>query len=170
VFATRAHRAGERVLPIDDSRSVTDDAPLDPDKGEFEHHQDYLWTHNVLMQEPERFINHCCEPNTYIKTFNGVRWVVAYRDIELADEITYDYCINSYGQETWECRCGHPKCRKLHRTDFFELPDEKLREYLPVLDDWYVALAGDRVAAALHRLGLSDDLKPIVGRPRRSRR
>ena len=100
--------------------------------------------------------------NTYVKTFNGVRWVVAYRDIEPRDEITYDYCINSYGHDTWECRCGHPKCRKLHKTDFFELPDEKLREYLPVLDDWYVALSGDRVAAARHRLALSDDLSPAA--------
>jgi len=88
--------------------------------------------------------------------------VVAYRDIEPRDEITYDYCINSYGHDTWECRCGHPKCRKLHKTDFFELPDEKLREYLPVLDDWYVALSGDRVAAARHRLALSDDLSPAA--------
>ena len=99
VFATRAFGVGERVLPIDDSRIVTDDAPLDPDNGEFEHHMDYLWTHDVLMQEPERYINHCCEPNTYVRTIDGVRWVVAYRDVGRGDEITYDYCMNSYGND-----------------------------------------------------------------------
>jgi uncharacterized protein len=153
VFATRAYRRGERVLAIDDSRVVTDDTPLDPQKGEFEHHQDYLGNHVVLMQEPERYINHCCEPNAYVKTLDGVRWVIAYRDISPGDEITYDYCINSYGDEQWECHCGHPKCRKVHHTDFFNLPDAKVREYLPLLDDWYVRLAGDRVEAARQRLG-----------------
>ena len=147
VFATRAFRAGERVLPIDDSRIVDPDAPLDPEKGEFEHHMDYLGTHDVLMREPERYINHCCEPNTYVETFDDVRWVVAYRDIRSSDEITYDYCINSYGNSTWECSCGHADCRKVHHTDFFKLPDDKLREYLPLLDDWFMAAAGNRIAA-----------------------
>jgi uncharacterized protein len=155
VFALRAFRAGERVLPIDDSRIVTDEAPLEPHKEEFERHQDYLGTHVVLMQPPERYINHCCEPNTYVKTFNGVRWVVAYRDIAPGDELTYDYCINSYGHDEWECHCGHAKCRARHKTDFFELPDDKLREYLPLLDDWYVALARDRVTEARRRLEIA---------------
>lgn len=155
VFATRAYLAGERVLPIDDTRVVTDDAPLDPAKGEFEHHQDYLGTHDVLMQEPERYINHCCEPNSYVKTFDGIRWVVAYRDVSPGDEITYDYCINSYGDDVCECACSHAKCRRVHNTDFFKLPDDKLREYLPLLDDWFVRLARERVDEARRRLGVA---------------
>jgi uncharacterized protein len=154
VFATRGFQAGERVLPIDDSRVVTDEAPLEPEKGELEHHQDYLGTHDVLMQEPERYINHCCEPNTYVQTLGGARWVIAYRDIAVGEEITFDYCINSYGDDVWECACGHHRCRKLHNTDFFSLPDEKLREYLPLLDDWYVRLARERVEAVRRGLAL----------------
>lgn len=156
VFATHAYRPGERVLPIDDSRVVTDDAPLDPSRGELDHHQDYLGPRVVLMQEPERYINHCCEPNTYVKTFAGVRWVVAYREIAPGDEITYDYCVNSLGSadEVWECTCGHERCRRLHNTDFFTLPDENLREYLPLLDEWFVTLARDRIEEVRSRLGV----------------
>ena len=138
VFATRAYAPGDRVLPIDDTRAITVDSPLEADKGELEHHQDYLGTRVVLMREPERHINHSCEPNTYVKTFDGVRWVVAYRDIAVGDEVTYDYCINSYGDDEWACTCGHPRCRRVHNTDFFKLPDDKLREYMPLLDDWFV--------------------------------
>lgn len=152
VFARQAFRAGDRILPIDDSRIVTKEQPLDPLKGELEHHQDYLGNRNVLMQEPERYINHCCEPNTYVKTFNGVRWVLAYRDIEPGDEITYDYCIDSYGDFEWACTCGHPKCRKVHNTEFFALPPEKLEEYLPLLDDWYVAWRAREVGELRARL------------------
>ncbi len=56
VFAHRAFRQGDGVLPIDDSRVVTAEHPLDPAEGEFDDHQDYLGDRNVLMQEPERHI------------------------------------------------------------------------------------------------------------------
>jgi uncharacterized protein len=151
VFATRTYEPGEAILPIDDSRVVTRETPLDPERGELPHHRDYLGTHDVLMQEPERYINHCCEPNTYVQTRAGVRWVVAYRAVAPGDELTFDYCISSYGDHEWECSCGHPRCRRVHHTDFFRLPDEKLREYLPLLDAWFVALYPDQVEAARRR-------------------
>ena len=153
VFAKRAFWRGEPVLPIDDSRVVTEADPLDPSKGELDYHQDYLGDRNVLMQEPERYINHCCEPSTFVKTYDGVRWVVAYRNISAGEEITYDYCIDSYGHFEWECCCDHPKCRGRHNTDFFKLPDEKLVEYLPLLDDWFVEWKRDEVEALGRRLG-----------------
>jgi uncharacterized protein len=151
VFATRRFEWGEPILPIDDSRVVTPEAPLDREHGELEHHRDYLGTHDVLMQEPERYINHCCEPSAYIRTREGVRWVVAYCAIAAGEEVTYDYCISSYGDYAWECSCGHARCRRVHNTDFFKLPDEKLREYLPLLDEWFVALYPERVEAARRR-------------------
>ena len=153
VFATRRYAAGDRVLPIDDSRVVSEQWPLDSDKGELDHHQDYLGHCVVLMREPERHINHSCEPNAYVKTFDALRWVVAYRDIAPGDEVTYDYCINSYGNEEWECACGHARCRRVHNTDFFRLPEEKLREYLPLLDDWFVEWRRSDVEALRRRLG-----------------
>jgi SET domain-containing protein len=160
VFATRRCKVGERVRPIDDSRIVTDDAPLDPEKGEYDRHQDYLGTHDVLMQEPERHINHCCEPNVYVKTFDGVRWVIAYRDIEVGDEIAYDYCINSYGDDEWDCSCGHLRCCRTHNTDFLKLPDPKLVEYLPLLDEWYVEWRRESVLELRDRLGRSSAAPP----------
>jgi len=140
------------VLPIDDRRVVTAENPLDPAKGELNHHQDYLGDRDILMQTPERHINHCCEPSTYVKTVKGTRWVVAYRNIAADEEITYDYCINSYGDFEWECSCGHPSCRRVHNTDFFKLPDEKLVEYLPLLDDWFLDWQRDAVSELQERL------------------
>ena len=43
------------------------------------------------MPEPERYINHSCEPSTYIVTIEGGRRVLAYRRVEVGDEVTYDY-------------------------------------------------------------------------------
>jgi hypothetical protein len=59
VFSSAHFWPGQTVLKIDDSRVVTDADPLDPAKGEYEHHCDYLAGGKVvLMQPPERFINH----------------------------------------------------------------------------------------------------------------
>ena len=63
VFSSAPFSPGEIVLRIDDSRVVTDADPLDPARGEFEHHCDYLAGGKVvLMQPPERFINHSLRP------------------------------------------------------------------------------------------------------------
>ena len=42
VFTSVPFSPAEVVLRIDDSRVVTDAGPLDPARGEFEHHCDYL--------------------------------------------------------------------------------------------------------------------------------
>jgi hypothetical protein len=95
VFSSVQVSPGEVVLKIDDSRVVTDAEPLDPAKGECEHHCDYLAGGKVvLMQAPERFINHSCNPNTYVRTIAGDRCVIALRAIRPGEEITYDYSIN----------------------------------------------------------------------------
>lgn len=152
VFANRNFAEGELVLPIDDSRVVDAAHPLNPSADEHEHHQDWLGDRSVLMQEPERYINHACEPNTYVHTIGGTRWVKAYHPIGAGDEITYDYTVNSYGDHTWEDNCGSPKCRHVQPADFFKLPDDKLREYLPLLDSWFVEWKKDEVASLRRRL------------------
>lgn len=151
VFATVAIPAGAPVLKIDDARVVTPDNPLRPEADEYERHCDYLAGGTiVLMQLPERHINHSCDPNTFVKTLNGRRYVFALRAIAANDEITYDYCINGYGDTLWECHCGSARCRKLIHSDFFHLPPALQVEYLPLLDSWYVEEYWGKVEALLN--------------------
>ncbi len=148
VFSSSQFSAGEIVLKIDDSRVVIDTDPLDPARGEFEHHCDYLAGGRVvLMQPPERFINHRCDPNTFTRTIAGDRHVVALREIRPGEEITYDYCLNSEGDTAWDCSCGSPKCRRHHLSGFFHLPMDIKARYLALLEDWFVAEHPDEVAA-----------------------
>ena len=133
VFAVRPFSAREVILTIDDSRVVDDDAPLGA--GEEGRHCDYLEAGRVvLMQLPERHINHSCNPNTYVKTMNGERLVIARREIAAGEEIT---CINGAGDTVWFCHCGAARCRREIHSDFFRLPIEFQMEYLPLLDDWF---------------------------------
>lgn len=61
-----------------------------------------------------RLINHSCDPNcnARIITINGEKKIVIYakQDIELGDEITYDYHF-PIEQDKIPCLCGSAKCR-----------------------------------------------------------
>jgi uncharacterized protein len=146
VFASRDFRTGETVLRIDDSRTVDDEHPLRTEAGEREVHCDYLAGGRVvLMLEPERHINSSCDPNAFVKTFDGVRHVLARRLIRAGEEITYDYIINCHGGDVYRCRCGSGRCRVTIVSSFFELPAALLSEYLPLLDDWFIAEHAEKI-------------------------
>ena len=57
-----------------------------------------------------RLINHSCEANCESSKICGRIWIVAHRDIEKGEELTFDY---GFGMENWRehpCRCGTQKC------------------------------------------------------------
>lgn len=139
VFAHINLQKGNPILKIDDTRIVTADNPLREEDHEHEYHCDYLAGGKViLMRLPERHINHSCNPNSFVKTINGTRYVFALSDISAGEEITYDYCINSSGDTLWNCNCNSERCRKEVHSDFFHLPVTLQLEYLPLLDSWYI--------------------------------
>ncbi len=152
VFASENIAKGELILAIDDSRVVTPELPLIESKGEFEYHCDYLAGGKVvLMLFPERHINHSCDPNTFVKTLLGIRYVFALQPIAAGDEVTYDYCINGFGDTLWQCNCGSPRCRKNIHSDFFHLPYDLQIEYLPLLDSWYIEEHKEKVQKLLEK-------------------
>jgi hypothetical protein len=139
VFATRDFPQAEIILAIDDTRVVDDEHPLRSELGEHSYHCDYLAGGlTVLMRSPERHINSCCDPNTFVKTLDGIRHVVARRPIRTGEEITYDYIIDCHGGAVWQCSCGSERCRGTIVSSFFELPVELQLEYLPLLNPWFV--------------------------------
>ena len=137
VFAGKSYDTGETILEIDDSRVVDAEHPLLPDESGY--HCDYLnGGRVVLMQTPERHINSSCDPTSYVKTVDDIRYVVALKPIGYGVEITYDYIIDCHGGEIWGCHCGSARCRGEIVSSFFELPLEWQREYLPLLNPWFV--------------------------------
>jgi len=137
VYANKNFRKGDTVLFIDDSYVVLDGTKLTKHQHEFE--CDYLANGKIiLMQEPEKYINHSCNPNTFVKTINGVRRVLAMRDIKIGEEITYDYIMNSYNDGTFRCNCGSKNCRGIYQGNFFKLPKAVQLKYLPYLEEWFV--------------------------------
>lgn len=66
----------------------------------------------VIMQEPEKYVNHSCEPNTTTQNFCDV----AIRDIKRGEEITGDYNEELPPDAHMVCNCGSKKCRKIIRS------------------------------------------------------
>ena len=152
VFAAREFAAGETVLVMDDSRVVDAEHPLRPESGEYEYHCDYLEGGKVVLQGyPERHVNSSCDPNAYARRTQGEAVVVARRAIRAGEEITCDYIIDCHGGIVWRCNCGSPRCRCVVPSSFFELPTETQLEYLPLLNEWFVAEQREEVEA-LRRL------------------
>jgi|SRR5215831_1238252 len=150
VFLTEAVPRGSVLLHLDDSRVVDAEHPLRSEAGELEHHRDFLPDGTVvLMRSPERYINHSCDPNCYVYSAHRERFVLAKRDLAAGEEILVDYALNAVEGDEWECTCGAPRCRGLHKCDFFCLPFEVQRENLPYLDPWFSALHAGRIQLLL---------------------
>lgn len=136
VFALKDFESGKVILDVDDSDVVENTADLTEDDWNF--NTDFLEGGKVVrMKEPERAINHSCDPNSYVRTINGMRRVVAMRRIEKGEEITTDYAINGYNNGTFECHCGSKNCRRAYQGNFFRLPKHVQLKYLPYLEEWF---------------------------------
>lgn len=145
LFALRGFPAGAIIRAIDVLREITPDTPLRD--GESADHCMFPDGRMLLIGEPDRYVNHRCEPNAY-KRFTGDRVeMIAMTEIRAGDEVTYDYIINTDGGSSWPCGCGAPSCRGLMARSFFDLPSEVQRRYRPDLADWFVRRHAARLSA-----------------------
>lgn len=89
-----------------------------------------------------RFINHSCEPNCGIR---GLFMVVAMRDIEKGEQITWDYEMTERNEWGWKmrCRCGHLTCRKVIG-DYRNMPRSIRKKYTGYISEWLVKRAGHK--------------------------
>lgn len=138
------------LLRIDDSRLIDSDHPIRTEEGERPEHRDFLPDGTVvLMQPPEKYINHSCDPNTYVYSARRERYLLAKRDIGAGEELLVDYALNAVGGEYWTCHCCAVHCRGHHLCDFFTLSVEIQQRYLPYLDPWFAAVHADRIQQLL---------------------
>jgi uncharacterized protein len=91
----------------------------------------------IDLEEFSRSFNHSCNPNSFVK---GKNKLVALRDIQKGEEITYDYSatMNDYeekivkaGRSLWTCKCNckSKNCRGVI-DQFRKLPKELQEFYL----------------------------------------
>jgi len=110
VFATRDFKKGEIVIFWDISHQISQENAKTASKEK----QKYLAHINgkiIVQQEPAKYVNHSCDPNTNTKNFCDV----AIKDIKNGEEITSDYSSDLENNETMICTCGSKNCKKIIR-------------------------------------------------------
>jgi SET domain-containing protein len=59
------------------------------------------------------FVNHTCDPNCETDQIDNRIWIIALRDIEAGEELTYDYNLfDGDAGEKAPCYCGLKRCRR----------------------------------------------------------
>jgi SET domain-containing protein len=90
----------------------------------------------IIAREPSVRTNHSCDPNAGI--IRDV-FLVAMRNTNKDEEITFDYSVITADNWTLECRCGSPSCRKIIG-NYIDLPDELKRKYDKYTPAWIKTL------------------------------
>ena len=57
-----------------------------------------------------RYINHACDPNCQTEQFGQTIWIVAIRDIQAGEELTYNYGYKLNDEPPEPCHCGAQNC------------------------------------------------------------
>ena len=57
-----------------------------------------------------RYINHSCDPNCHTEQYGNTIWIVALRDIQAGEELTYNYEYELDDEPAEPCHCGAPHC------------------------------------------------------------
>ncbi len=63
-----------------------------------------------IAKNPAKYINHSCNPNCYSTIIDDEVWVYSLRDIQLGEELSYDYGFQRMGWQDHPCRCGAKAC------------------------------------------------------------
>ena len=104
VFSAKNFKKGEIVLkwhPLLLSKSAVEKVSPSQKHYVIKYGEKY-----ILMQVPEKFVNHSCKPNTHIRNCSDV----AMRNIKKGEEITTDYGKED-GLVVFKCTCGHKNCQ-----------------------------------------------------------
>jgi len=106
LYTCRSYEAGDVVLRWDLSHTIDNDHLMALPEAERRYTHPLDEKRTLIVQPPERFVNHSCNNNTVVRNFCDV----ALRRIGVGEEITSDYSIDG-SQYGFTCLCGAVNCR-----------------------------------------------------------
>jgi SET domain-containing protein len=123
-FASRRIPAGTRLIEYAGERLTPKQADERyPDDENARHHtflfaiDDDIVVDAAVNGNDARFINHSCEPNCDAVIEDGRIWIETIRDVEVGEELAYDYAYILEERHTpaakrrFPCHCGAACCR-----------------------------------------------------------
>jgi SET domain-containing protein len=109
VFAGKDIQKGEIVIRWNCKELTSEEAKILPETEK--KYLTFVDKKYYLMLPPARYVNHSCNPNTFVKDFCDV----AKRNIQNGEEITTDYSATMDTTESMNCKCNSHNCRKIIR-------------------------------------------------------
>jgi hypothetical protein len=122
IFATRFFKIGEIVMVGKIEKKLDKNHSHASQVGENE----YVFHAGQITK-----VNHSCNPDCGIKlNETGAHDFVAMRDINVNEEITFDYAMRNYGVDYFpkHCKCGSENCRG-SISGWKGLPDKTKKKY-----------------------------------------
>lgn len=127
VFALRGFAPGEFIFRRRHGRIVLNSEVDSLWEDDQRHLCELDFERSAVLWPPGCYLNHSCDPNAMR---SGVK-VFAWREIQPGDEITIDYRLNAFDDESrWPCLCGAPSCSGEVVGSFFSLSPDRQAEYL----------------------------------------
>lgn len=127
VFAKRSFKKGEFVFRYKKGKIVSGKEIDKLSEWESDHLDELDEDKFEVQHAPACFVNHSCDPNTITKG----RSYFALKLIKKGEEITVEYRSKGIFKNKWECRCGSKNCKGYVISDFFTLPEQTQKLYLP---------------------------------------
>ncbi len=133
IFATKFFKTGQIVMVGEIEKKLDKNHSHASQVGENE----YVFHAGFITK-----VNHSCNPDCGIRlNGTGAHDFVAMRDININEEITFDYAMRNYGVDYFpkHCQCGSENCRgKI--SGWKDLSDEKKMEYNGFVAPYLLAL------------------------------
>lgn len=129
LFVDEPVKKGQKILKFDGPIISWDKAVA---KGREDHVVPVGADKYIDIYEPESLVNHSCDPST---GFSDTATLIALRDLNKGDEITFDYSLVTADGWTMECHCGAKNCRG-KVGDYKDLPEKVKARYKDVTPKW----------------------------------
>ena len=123
-YATRDIPAGTRIVEYAGERLTPEEAEARYPDVPGERHHTYLFAIDdavvvdaAVNGNAARFLNHSCAPNCDAVIDDGRIWIDAIQDIEVGEELVYDYAYlleerhTPAAKKRFPCFCGAITCR-----------------------------------------------------------
>ena len=109
VFAAQAIEKGTRIMQYIGARIPKADSERRIAEGNayIFYFNDRYDIDGKTLKNKARYINHSCDPNGDILITKRTIWIVAKRDIQEGEELSYNY---GYTAKQYRCQCGAKNC------------------------------------------------------------
>ena len=112
LFATQAIQPGTRILPYMGEKITSAERARRLAAGNaYIFHLNYRYAiDGETLDNTARYINHSCDPNCMVEKAHDTLWIVALRDIQAGEELSYNYGYDAAQYAHNPCHCGAKNC------------------------------------------------------------